>query len=399
MRLIEYNMRKFDFVQTKQRAKRIADHGIKVPYRLLTRNCENFATICVVGNDDIDVNLSDSVTQQGRSLFYGVFNCICIGSRFVRSLVSFFLYITFIAGDNIIDVVPKSSAALFSKLCSVNATTTEAERAHRICHLKIQSIFMSAYLLYVIIDVTLKCSAKFICKRCKTASILKSVFRFLLYCLLEILLIWFEPSIFTKVKKNVLNNNKNSKALAQFLLVIIVFLKSTVECTLIYWMSNFIAQLVPPYLVGKKSINGSSLVQNLKIGDVINWKRGVFRCSIDAIVTNVYPYEGNGTVNLDIVYQECCTWSLFCSKVIKQTDVGIEIDTIKVYDFSDFSHKYSPEEVVANALKAAAGDDCRCRVYSCNRSSSFCYWAKVKDISCDERFNCCERCCRSICCI
>ena len=151
VRLVEYNMRKFDLAKTKERAKSVAERDVKVPYRLFTRNCENFSTICVVGNDNIDRNLSDSVTQQGRSFFFGVFNCICIGSRFGGSLLAFLLYIMFVAGDNIIDVIPKSSASLFAKVCQYNSSTPKGAQEHRKCHLKIQSIFVSAYLLYVIV--------------------------------------------------------------------------------------------------------------------------------------------------------------------------------------------------------------------------------------------------------
>ena len=99
IRRVEYTMRKFDQETTKERAKSSVARGMKVPYRLFTRNCENFATICVVGNDDIDVNLSRSRTQQGKDFFFGIFNCVCLGSRFAGSLISIFLYITFVAGD------------------------------------------------------------------------------------------------------------------------------------------------------------------------------------------------------------------------------------------------------------------------------------------------------------
>ena len=216
-------MRKFDQRKTKERAKSVADRGMKVPYRLFTRNCENFSTICVVGNDDIDINLSDSGTQQGRSFFMGMFHCVCLGSRFAGSLISFFLYITFVAGDNIIDIVPKSSAAVFSKMCKVNATTTKGAIDHRICHLEIQAIFVGAYLIYLILYIWLKCSAKFTCRRCKLKSVITGVSRFLLYCLFELLLIMVEPLVFTKIKFWLLDNIKTRIHLRRFVLVIIGF--------------------------------------------------------------------------------------------------------------------------------------------------------------------------------
>lgn len=392
VRLIEYNMRKFDLAQTKERARSVADRGMKVPYRLFTRNCENFSTVCVVGNDDIDTNLSDSTTQQGRSFFFGVFNCICIGSRFGGSLISFFLYITFVAGDNIIDVVPKSSAAIFSKMCKVNSSTPKGAHDHRICHLKIQSIFFGVYLLYVICCTCYICSAKFICKRCKFKSVLIVVSRFLLYCLLELILIWTESMVFAKIRKWLIEKIKIRIRLRQFILVVIAFVKSAIECALIYWIANWIAALIPRYLVKKKSISGADY---LKIGDVISWKRGTCCCSVDAIVTKVHSADAK----LDLIYEECCTWTLFCTTVTKDIDVEIDPKSMKIYDFSDFSHKFSPQEVVNNAERKLATDDTHCGLLCCNRSSSFSYSAKVKDISCEERFNSCERCFRCICCL
>ena len=388
-------MRKFDQRKTKERAKSVADRGMKVPYRLFTRNCENFSTVCVVGNDDIDVNLSDSRTQQGRSFFMGVFHCVCLGSRFAGSLLSMFLYITFVAGDNIIDIVPKSSAAVFSEMCKVNATTAKGAIDHRICHLEIQAIFVGVYLIYLIIYIWLKCSARFTCRRCKMKSVITAVSRFLLYCLFELLLILIEPLVFTKIKSWVLDNIKNRIHLRQFVLVIIALLKSAIECTFIYWIANFVASAIPKYLVKKNSIDATG---NLQKGDVISWNRGPCQCSVDAIVADVNTKEDSDNNVLDLIYEESCSWTLCCSRVVQETGVPVDSKRMKVYDFSDFSHKYSSEEVVRNAEVSFAENNVHYGPFCCNRSSNFCYAVKVKDISCPERFNSCETCVKCICC-
>ena len=389
-------MRRFDQEKTKERAKSAADRGMKVPYRLFTRNCENFATICVVGNDDIDVNLSDSGTHQGRSLFMGVFHCVCLGSRFVGSLISIFLYITFVAGDNIIDIVPKSSAAVFSDMCKVNATTARGSLDHRICHLEIQSIFVGVYLIYLICYIWFKCSAKFTCRRCKIKSFITGVSRFVLYCLFELLLIMVEPLVFTKIKTFVLNNVKDRVHLGRFVLVVIAFVKSAIECTFIYWIANFAASTIPKYLVKKQSIDrAGTLVQK---GDIISWSRGTIRCSVDAIVADIVTGENNDEIMLDLIYEESCGWTMCCSRVTKETGIPVDPKGMKVYDFSDFSHKYTPEEVVRNAEATYALNKVHYGPFCWNRSSDFCYTAKVKDISCPERFNSCETCIRRTCC-
>ena len=350
VRRVEYTMRKFDQRKTKERAKSVADRDMKVPYRLFTRNCENFSTICVVGNDDIDVNLSDSGTQQGRSFFMGVFHCVCLGSRFVGSLISIFLYITFIAGDNIIDIVPKSSAAVFSSMCKVNATTAKGAKDHRICHLEIQAIFVGLYMIYLILYIWLKCSAKFTCRRCKVKSVITGVSRFLLYCLFELLLIMIEPLVFTKIKTWLLERIKTRIHLRRFLLVVIAFVKSAVECTFIYWIANFIATIIPRYLVKKNSIDATGNVQK---GDVISWKRGACQCSVDAIVAEVHNAGDSGSMFLDLIYEESCSWTLCYTKVVQETGVSVDPKRMKVYDFSDFSHKYSSEEVVQSERRSS----------------------------------------------
>lgn len=388
-------MRKFNQRKTKGRAISVAGRGMKVPYRLFTRNCENFSTICVVGNDDIDINLSDSGTQQGRSFFMGMFHCVCLGSRFAGSLISFFLYITFVAGDNIIDIVPKSSAAVFSKMCKVNATTTKGAMDHRICHLEIQAIFVGAYLIYLILYIWLKCSAKFTCRRCKLKSVITGVSRFLLYCLFELLLIMVEPLVFTKIKFWLLDNIKTRIHLRRFVLVIIAFAKSAIECTFIYWIANFAASAIPKYVVKKNSIGTSG---NLQKGDVISWKRSTCQCSVDAIVADVNTTEDSDNDVVDLIFEQSCSWTLCCSRVAKETHVPVDPKRMKVYDFSDFSHKYSSEEVVRNAEASFAQNKVRYGPFCWNRSSNFCYDAKVKDISCPERFNSCETCVKCICC-
>ena len=392
VRRVEYNMRKFDHQETKERAKTVIEKGLKVPYRLFSRNCETFATICVVGNDNIDTNLSHSTSHQGRSWFSGAVHCVCLGSRFITSFISFFLYITFIAGDNIIDIIPKSSAAIFSEVCKLNASTAIGARDHRICHLRIQSIFIGAYIIYLISYVTYKCKAKFTCRRCKTKSFIVTLSRFLLYCLLEFLLIAVEPFVFTKIKSWLFDSIKNPTSLRQFILVVVAFVKSAIECTLIYWLSNAIAKFIPKYLVSKKPLEGTGSVHK---GDVISWNRGIWQCSVDAIVTNVHA--ANNTI--DLIYEESCSWTLFCTQIVKEC-IPIDLERMKVYDFSDFSHKYSPEDVVSNAENQLGKGDvrCTCGFFCFNRSSNFCYSAKVKDISCPERFNSCEKCVRCVCC-
>ena len=395
VRLVEYNMRKFDLAKTKERAKSVAERDVKVPYRLFTRNCENFSTICVVGNDNIDTNLSDSVTQQGRSFFFGVFNCICIGSRFGGSLLAFLLYIMFVAGDNIIDVIPKSSASLFAKVCQYNSSTPKGAQEHRKCHLKIQSVFVSAYLLYVIVYTCWKCSAKYTCRRCKIKSVLKTVSRFILYIILEAIMIWTEPKVFGMLRREVVVGTKTNKSLRYFVLVVIALVKAAVECALIYWISNFIVTLIPRYMVNKRCVSKTG---DLQAGDVISWKRSTCGCCIDAIVTKVHATNEND-IKADLIYEECCSWKLFCTKVKKETNAEIDAETTKVYDFSDFSHKYSPQNVVSNAERELARDDTHCGLLCCNRSSDFCYSAKIKDISCEERFTSCERCINCFCCL
>ena len=394
VRLVEYNMRKFDLPKTKERANSVVTREVTVPYRLLTRNCESFATVCVVGNDNIDLNLSDSSTQQGRSLFLGVFNCICVGSRFAMSLLSFFLYIMFVAGDNIIDVVPKPSAALFATVCKFNSSTPKGAQEHRICHLKIQSIFVSAYLLYVIMFTFWKCSAKYTCRRCRFKSVLITYSRFLLYLLLEGILIWTEPVVVGKIRKWVVGETLTRKSLRYFALIVIALVKSSIECALIYWISNFIVTFIPRYLVKKISISEAT---KLHLGDVITWKRNTCGCSVDAIVAKVHPVDDNDNIRLDLIYEECCSWKLFCTKVKKESNVDIDTKTTKVYDFSDFSHKFAPQEVVRNAENKLQNDNTHCGILCCNKSSDFCFSVKVKNISCEERFNSCERCVRCFC--
>ena len=395
IRRVEYTMRKFDQQKTKERAKSVADRGIVVPYCPCTRNCENFSTICVAGNDDIDVKLSDSRTQQGRSFFTGVFHCFCLGSRFARSLISIFLYITFVAGNNIIDIVPKSSAAVFSDMCKINATTAKGAIDHRICHLEIQAIFVGAYLLYLVLYICLIWSARFRCRRCKTKSVITAVSRFLLYCLFELLLIMVEPLVFTKIKLWVLDNIKGRIQLGRFVLVVIALVKSAIECTLIYWIANFAASAIPKYLVKKNSIDATG---NIQKGDVIFWNRGTFQCSVDAIVADVNIKEDSDNKVVDLIYEESCSWTLCCSRVAKETGVPADPRRMKVYDFSDFSHKYSSEEVVRNAEASFAENNVHYGPFCWNRSSNFCYATKVKDISCPERFNSCETCIKRVCC-
>ena len=180
-----------------------------------------------------------------------------------------------------------------------------------------------------------------------------------------------------------------------FLLVLIAFVKSAIEFTFIYWISNFAASAIPKYLVKKNPIERMGKV--LK-GEVISWNRRRWWCSVDAIVADTVAGENGDRMMLDLIYEESCGWTMCCSRVTKETGVPIDTNRMKVYDFSDFSHKYTPEEVVRNAEATCALNKVHNGPFCWNRSSDFCYTAKVKDISCPERFNSCETCIRRICC-
>ena len=208
-------------------------------------------------------------------------------------------------------------------------------------------------------------------------------------------MIWTEPKVFGMLRREVVVGTKTNKSLRYFVLVVIALVKAAVECALIYWISNFIVTLIPRYMVNKRCVSKTG---DLQAGDVISWKRSTCGCSVDAIVTKVHATNEND-IKADLIYEECCSWKLFCTKVKKETNAEIDAETTKVYDFSDFSHKYSPQNVVSNAERELARDDTHCGLLCCNRSSDFCYSAKIKDISCEERFTSCERCINCFCCL